>query len=65
MKQRKIHQVSDGKLTITVYRDPEWMEYICKPSFQGKALHEAFHYHTDDRQDAIDTATNFMLKGIN
>lgn len=63
MAQRKIHQVAEDGLVITVYRDTEWQEYICIPSYQGKVLHEAFHYHTDDRQDAIDTATNFIIKG--
>jgi hypothetical protein len=39
-----------------VYRDPEWNEYVVK-YFNHNGVHmDASDYHTNDKQDALNTA---------
>lgn len=49
---RKIHSVSDSGITVNVYRNVEWDEFVVK--VKGCKADEG--YHTSDKQDAFDTA---------
>lgn len=49
-----IHKASE-ELTVKTYRDTDWNEYRVKTYIQGQHQQDA-DYHTDDKQDAIDTA---------
>lgn len=52
--------VKDGKqCEFRVVRDSEWNEYIVKYYIDGKEQIE-WSYHTDDKQDAIDTANSWF-----
>ena len=42
-------------LIAKIYFDPEWDEFVAKFRCGGTPL-EGCDYHTDDRDDAIDTA---------
>lgn len=42
---------------IKVYRDSEWQEYVCVDTTSLAT------YHTDDKQDALDTA-KIMAKEV-
>ena len=44
-----------------VYRDVEWQEYRVR-FFIGGIYQTDADYHTDDKQDALDTATSFINK---
>lgn len=46
MALRIVHKVNDS---VKVYRDTEWQEFVVKANGEKR-------YHTDDKQDAIDTA---------
>jgi hypothetical protein len=49
-----IHKAS-AEATAKVYRDTEWQEYRVK--FYRGTIHQVnADYHTEDKQDAIDTA---------
>lgn len=49
-----IHKAA-AEVTAKIYRDTEWQEYRVKFYREGQHLQNA-DYHTDDKQDAIDTA---------
>lgn len=51
MALRKIETFTGPKGTVTVHRDAEWNEYRVKMVGQ-----KGTGYHTDDKQDAMDTA---------
>lgn len=49
------------ELTVKTYKDTEWSEYRVKTYIQGQ--HQtAADYHTDDRQDALDTAQAIVAR---
>lgn len=52
---KKIAVFSFGNRTAKVYRDSEWQEYRVKFYVAGTHM-DAADYHTDDREDAMDTA---------
>jgi len=55
MSKRKIAQVGHA----TVYRDAEWDEYIVMtPDQRQNPALFGDGYHTDDRDDAMDSAQN-------
>lgn len=51
MALRKLEKFVGPKATTTVYRDVEWEEYRVKTAGQ-----KGTGYHTNDKQDAMDTA---------
>lgn len=61
--QRLIDTVysSDGKVTVKVYRDTDWEEFVCKMWVNG-AYQSAADYHTDDKGDALSTAKDMARK---
>lgn len=56
-KIAEFHNTADEK-KASVYRDSEWQEYRVKFNASGIYL-EGADYHTTDKIDAIDTASNF------
>lgn len=61
MALRKIASTEQGKYKAVTYRDAEWQEYRVKFYFDG--VHQsAADYHTDDKQDALDTGANWVIK---
>lgn len=60
MALRLIHTVTNGPATCKVYRDAEWNEYRVRLFVNGK-LNKAADSHTNDKQDAIDTARAMAL----
>lgn len=47
---------TEGEGTAKVYHNTEWQEYVVK-WFNTRGTHmDASDYHTDDKQDALDTA---------
>jgi hypothetical protein len=58
MAKRKIESFWTGNVAVTVYRDSEWAEYIVILVVDGV---EEDRYHTDSRQDALDTAHKMMM----
>lgn len=61
MARKKIHDVANSKdKQAKVYRDSEWNEYrVCFYRHGVKII--GGDYHTDDKQDALDTANNWTL----
>ena len=55
MAKRKVQSVSHEGKTATVYKDPEWGEYVVK--LQGRPQAD---YFTSDRSDAIATARRMV-----
>lgn len=51
-----------SRVSATVYRDSGGNEYRVKVRCAGVFLSESTDYHTDDRQDAIDTAKKMVLQ---
>lgn len=51
MARRKVVSFTHGGQTATVYKDPEWQEYVVRIKGEPEA-----DYHTTDRQDAENTA---------
>ena len=51
----KINTVYGPATTARVYRDSEYDEYVVKFDHFGSYV-EGADYHTDDKQDALDTA---------
>lgn len=51
MTLRKIQTLTGPKGVVTIYRDAEWEEWrVVRKGQRGTG------YHTNDKQDAIDTA---------
>lgn len=55
MARKKIHTAINGDKQAKVYRDAEYNEYRVCFWLDGVKINNA-DYHTDDKQDAIDTA---------
>lgn len=55
-----IHKASE-ELTVKTYRDTDWNEYRVKTYIQGQHQQNA-DYHTDDKQDAHDTAQAIVAR---
>jgi hypothetical protein len=55
-----IHKASE-ELTVKTYRDTDWSEYRVKTYIQGQHQQDA-DYHTDDKQDALDTARAIVAR---
>ena len=51
----KLHS-DDGTIMAKVYKDPEWNEYVVKYTKMGQLLPPDTWYHTDDMEDAVNTA---------
>lgn len=63
--KKLIKTLTNGKYTAKVYYDQEWEEYQTKFFEDGKDLGEDVMHHTDDKNDAINTAEaelKFMVK---
>ncbi|CAB4133069.1 hypothetical protein UFOVP257_42 [uncultured Caudovirales phage] len=54
--QRLVKKLGDAVSGAKIYKDMDWNEYIVKFYKNGRALPEEAWYHTNDIQDAIDTA---------
>ena len=55
MKATKTNEGNKMRIVkFTIKRDTEWDEWIVEVWIDGK-INEAKSYHTDDKQDAIDT----------
>lgn len=54
MALRLIQSTSNSGKTMKVYRDTEWGEYRTRLYFNG-VLQPKSDYHTDDKDDAIET----------
>lgn len=52
---RLIHTVQNDRKTAKVYRDAEWGEFRVKHFTDGQH-HKDADYHTDDKEDAKNTA---------
>lgn len=59
MSKRLISTFELGPRVAKVYVDPEWCEFIVHFITDGKRNFAAT-YHTDSKQDALDTATYFI-----
>ena len=59
---RLIGSKEAGNRSVKVFRDTEWNEYIVRFYIDDEYQEEA-DYHTDDKQDAVDTAGKW-LKGF-
>ena len=60
---RLVGKHGEGAKTAKVYKDHEWGEYRVKFYTDGKHEGEEADYHTDDRDDANDTAKSWTTKG--
>lgn len=58
---RLIKTFQHGNRTAKIYRDVEWEEYRVRFYVDGKYEGEAADYHSD-KDDAIDTASNWVQK---
>ena len=60
---RLITKINDtimgGDFLVKVYKDTEWNEYICRLFVNGTEMVDSA-YHTDDKQDALDTANSML-----
>lgn len=59
MARRKISTATHGEKVATVYRDPEWGEFVVVLKGRPKA-----DYFTSDRADAIETSKRMVLEGM-
>lgn len=55
MARKKLTSVSHGSAVATVYRDPEWGEYVVKLKGRPQA-----DYFTSDKADAVATARRMV-----
>jgi hypothetical protein len=56
--KRLIKKIGDASAGAKIYKDMEWNEFIVKFFKDGRMLPEETWHHTDDLQDAVDTATS-------
>lgn len=56
MGLRKVGEHAQGEYSAKVYKDNEWNEHRVKFYKNGKHLGEGPEYHTDDAEDAHNTA---------
>ena len=59
---RLIGRKNVGNRSVSFYRDTEWNEFVVQFFVDG-AHQEDADYHTDDKQDAFDTAANWLKGG--
>jgi hypothetical protein len=59
MAKRRIHTYENNGKQAKVYRNSDFDEYEVRFSVQGEDLPDA-DYFTNDKQDAIDTAYNWV-----
>jgi hypothetical protein len=57
--RRLVMTDGDGAKVFKIYKDIEWGEYVVKFFVNGRHQTDA-DYHTDDKNDAIDTAQRFI-----
>lgn len=57
-----VAQDDEGAFAYKVYRDREWDEYVVKFYVNGQHQTDA-DYHTDDKNDAMSTAQQFLRYG--
>lgn len=57
--RRLVMTDGDGAKVFKIYKDTEWNEYIVRFFVNGRHQVDA-DYHTDDKNDAIDTAQRFL-----
>ena len=50
-------------ITMKVYKNTEWNEYVVKPFVNGICASEVTWYYCDDKEDANDTAA-YMLNSF-
>jgi hypothetical protein len=60
---RLVGKHGEGAKTAKVYKDHEWGEFRVKFYTDGKHEGEEADYHTDDKDDANDTAKSWTTKG--
>ena len=60
---RLLAKYEEGQRAVKVYKNAEWNEYVVQYYDNGQRNPEA-DYHTDDKQDAIDSASSYLKKGI-
>lgn len=60
-RKRLLKTHSQGNRTAKVYHDPDWGEHLVRFFEDGVENKEAT-YHTDDKQDAMDTAEHFVKR---
>jgi hypothetical protein len=51
--------IGTGDFLVKVYKDSEWNEYVCRLFINGEESVDS-SYHTDDKQDALDTANSML-----
>jgi len=59
---RLLAKYEEGQRAVKVYKNAEWNEYVVQYYDNGQRNPEA-DYHTDDKQDAIDSASSYLKKG--
>lgn len=59
---RLLGQEENGNRAVKIYRDTVWNEYIVHFYLNGEHQDEA-DYHTDDKEDAKDTARHWLKSG--
>lgn len=59
MARRKIQTIAKAEREARIYWDAEWQEYRTTFYVSNVKQEDADH-HTDDKEDAIDTATNWV-----
>jgi hypothetical protein len=60
MAKRKIQTFANNSKVANVYRNVEFDEYEVRFSVNGEDLDSDADYFTNDKQDAIDTAVNWV-----
>ena len=60
-KRYIVNKIEKGDHKAVTYKDPEWNEYQTEFHIKGVHQKEATH-HTDDKDDAIGTATHWVNK---
>lgn len=55
---RKVHSVTSGQVTATIYKDTDWGEYVVKYRIGNSKAYtpESTWFHTGDYEDALATA---------
>lgn len=51
--------IMGGDFLVKVYKDTEWNEYVCRLFVNGTEMVDSA-YHTEDLQDALDTASSML-----
>lgn len=59
---RLLSQHENGNRAVKIYRDTVWNEYIVR-FYLNDEYEEKADYHTDDKQDAVDTARHWLKSG--